>query len=119
MATVGSRASAPTPCAPDVTDEADVVAMVAAVLERHGQLDILVNLAGIYPVASIENETLAGWKRLIEVNLDSTFLCCKHALAPDAQTPLTDGSSTSPRVRSTTARRGSPRMWPPRPACSA
>jgi len=64
----------------DLTREPDVVAMVAAVAERHGQIDILVNLAGIYPPASIEEETLAGWKRLIEVNLDSTFLCCKHAL---------------------------------------
>ena len=64
----------------DLTREPDVVAMVAAVVERHGQVDILVNLAGIYPPASIEEETLAGWKRLIEVNLDSTFLCCKHAL---------------------------------------
>jgi 3-oxoacyl-[acyl-carrier protein] reductase len=64
----------------DVASEPDVVAMVAAVLERYGRLDILVNLAGIYPVASIGDETLAGWKHLIEVNLDSTFLCCKHAL---------------------------------------
>ncbi|HLW94269.1 MAG TPA: SDR family NAD(P)-dependent oxidoreductase [Solirubrobacteraceae bacterium] len=66
----------------DVTSEADVTAMFAVVLERHGKIDILVNLAGIYPAASIEEETLAGWKHLIEVNLDSTFLCCKHALAP-------------------------------------
>ncbi|HEY7966467.1 MAG TPA: SDR family NAD(P)-dependent oxidoreductase [Solirubrobacteraceae bacterium] len=66
----------------DVTDEADVIAMVADVLDRHGQIDILVNLAGIYPVASIEEETLAGWKRLFAVNLESTFLCCKHALPP-------------------------------------
>ncbi|MGH2851631.1 MAG: SDR family NAD(P)-dependent oxidoreductase [Solirubrobacteraceae bacterium] len=68
------------PIRADVASEADVVAMIAAVLERHDRIDILVNLAGIYPVASIEDETLAGWKRLIEVNLDSTFLCCKHAL---------------------------------------
>lgn len=64
----------------DLAREADVVAMVGDVLERHGQIDILVNLAGIYPPASIEEETLAGWKRLFEVNLDSTFLCCKHVL---------------------------------------
>lgn len=64
----------------DVAREADVVAMVAAVLDRHAQVDILVNLAGMYPVASVEDETLAGWKRLFEVNLDSTFLCCKHVL---------------------------------------
>jgi 3-oxoacyl-[acyl-carrier protein] reductase len=64
----------------DVAREADVVAMVAAAVEHHGQIDILVTLAGIYPRASIEEETLAGWKHLIEVNLDSTFLCCKHVL---------------------------------------
>ena len=68
------------PVVADVAREADVLAMVDAVIERHGQLDILVNLAGIYPVASIEQETFAGWRRLMEVNLDSTFLCCKHVL---------------------------------------
>ena len=70
------------PVRADVTREEDVVAMVRTVLERHGRIDILVTLAGIYPPASIEEETLAGWKRLIEVNLDSTFLCCKHVIAP-------------------------------------
>jgi 3-oxoacyl-[acyl-carrier protein] reductase len=64
----------------DLAREADVVAVVGAVLERYAQIDILVNLAGIYPAASIEDETLAGWKHLFEVNLDSTFLCCKHVL---------------------------------------
>ena len=69
------------PLRADVSREADVVAMVAAARKLHGQIDILVNVAGIYPPASIEEETLAGWKHLMEVNLDSTFLCCKHVLA--------------------------------------
>jgi 3-oxoacyl-[acyl-carrier protein] reductase len=64
----------------DVAREADVVAMVGEVLGKHGQIDILVTLAGIYPPASIEEETFAGWRHLMEVNLDSTFLCCKHVL---------------------------------------
>ncbi len=64
----------------DVAVEADVVAMIGAAVERHGRLDILVNNAGIYPVASIDEETLEGWRRLMAINLDSTFLCCKHAL---------------------------------------
>ncbi len=64
----------------DLAREADVVAMVSEALARHGQIDILVNLAGIYPPASIEEETLAGWRHLMAVNLDSTFLCCKHVL---------------------------------------
>ena len=54
--------------------------MVGAVLDDHGQIDILVNLAAIYPFALIEEETLAGWKRMLEVNLDTTFLCCQHVL---------------------------------------
>ena len=44
----------------DVAREADVVKIAGSVLERHGQIDVLVNLAGIYPRASIEEETLEG-----------------------------------------------------------
>ncbi len=65
----------------DVTREEEVVAMFRDVVDRHGRLDILVNAAGAYPLAPIAEETLEGWKRLVEINLDSTFLCCKHAIA--------------------------------------
>jgi len=68
------------PIQADLAREPEVLEMVDAVLARHGQIDILVNLAGIYPRASIEEETFAGWKRLLEINLDATFLCCKHVL---------------------------------------
>ena len=66
--------------AADLASEADVERVVAQTLERHGQIDILVNLAGIYPMALIEDETFAGWKRLHEVNLDATFLTCRAVL---------------------------------------
>ena len=68
------------PLAADLTREADVAAMVATAIARHGRIDALVNLAGIYPPASTEEETLAGWRRVLDANLDTTFLCCKHAL---------------------------------------
>jgi NAD(P)-dependent dehydrogenase (short-subunit alcohol dehydrogenase family) len=64
----------------DVASEPDVEAMVAAAIDGHGRIDILVNNAGIYPVAPIEQETLEGWRRLMAINLDSTFLCAKHVL---------------------------------------
>jgi len=66
--------------AADLTREADVEGLVAHTVERHGRIDILVNLAGIYPLALIEDETFAGWKRLQEVNLDATFLTCRAVL---------------------------------------
>jgi NAD(P)-dependent dehydrogenase (short-subunit alcohol dehydrogenase family) len=66
--------------AADLAREADVDRVVAYVLEQHGRIDILVNLAGIYPMALIEDETFAGWKRLHEVNLDATFLTCRAVL---------------------------------------
>jgi 3-oxoacyl-[acyl-carrier protein] reductase len=66
----------------DLTREEEVRGAVEETIADHGRLDILVNLAGIYPFARVEDETFAGWRRIQEVNLDATFLCCKHALVP-------------------------------------
>ncbi len=65
----------------DVTDEAAVAAAMQRLLERHGRLDILVNAAGITgPTVRIEDYSLADWRRTLDVNLTSTFLCCKAAV---------------------------------------
>ena len=62
----------------DVTRAAEVDAMVKAVLERWGTIDILVNGAGGFhqfaPITEIEE---AEWDRVINLNLKSTFLCTK------------------------------------------
>ncbi len=51
-------------------------------LERsHGRLDGLVNAAGIALLATVEDTDYAAWRRVLAVNLDGTFLGCKHALA--------------------------------------
>lgn len=66
----------------DVTDPEQVDAMVAAVLDRHGALDVAVNCAGIgMPVKAPVGETeYTEWRRLLSVNLDGTFLCMRSQL---------------------------------------
>jgi NAD(P)-dependent dehydrogenase (short-subunit alcohol dehydrogenase family) len=65
----------------DVTDEDAVRLGVERVLGAHGRIDILVNNAGIYPYTPFEELTLAEWRRVLAVNLDSVFLCT-HAVYP-------------------------------------
>ena len=63
----------------DVTSEADWAAVIAEAEARHGRLDGLVNNAGIVHLGSIENTSLADWKRVMAVNADGVFLGCKSA----------------------------------------
>ena len=64
----------------DVTSE-DVVSMTFGELEnRWGQLDILVNAAGIEIEETIENTTLEQWNRIFAINVTGTFLTSKYAL---------------------------------------
>ncbi|MBI4169733.1 MAG: SDR family NAD(P)-dependent oxidoreductase, partial [Acidobacteria bacterium] len=62
----------------DVTVEADVRAMVAAVLERFGRIDILVNNAGIQKAQPLVEMSAEDFDRMIAVHMRGTFLCCRH-----------------------------------------
>jgi NAD(P)-dependent dehydrogenase (short-subunit alcohol dehydrogenase family) len=64
----------------DVAQEAEWQAVVAATLQAFGRLDILVNNAGIGTSVNIEEETLAGWRRLMSINLDAVFLGTQYAI---------------------------------------
>lgn len=64
----------------DVTDESLWKEVIEKATSTFGQLDILVNNAGIGAPASIEDETLEGWRRTIDVNLESVFLGTKYAV---------------------------------------
>jgi NAD(P)-dependent dehydrogenase (short-subunit alcohol dehydrogenase family) len=66
----------------DVTDEQAVAAAVAAVLDAHGRLDVVVNYAGVAGGGPVHMLALEEFRRVTGVNLDGTFLVCKHALAP-------------------------------------
>ena len=63
----------------DVTDEAQVEAMVARARDTFGGVDILVHAAGILGGLSVLDMPLDRWNRQIAVNLTGTFLCTKHA----------------------------------------
>lgn len=66
----------------DVTDEAQVAATVAAVVDSHGSLDIAHNNAGMSGMPVTFSElSIADWSTMIATNLTSVFLCMKHELA--------------------------------------
>lgn len=65
----------------DVSDDADMKAVVAKVVERFGALDIVVANAGINGVwAPIEDITPEEWDQTISVNLRGTYLTIHHAV---------------------------------------
>lgn len=64
----------------DVTNEDDWVALVDWILEEYGQLDVLVNNAGIIIMKSIDEMTLEDFRRQNAVNVDGVFLGIKHGI---------------------------------------
>tara|TARA_B100002049_G_scaffold189791_1_gene146702 strand:+ start:93 stop:881 length:789 start_codon:yes stop_codon:yes gene_type:complete len=65
----------------DVADESAVQSAIEQLVSTHGQLDVLVNNAGIADPFNgpIESLSLADWNRVIGTNLTGYFLCTKHA----------------------------------------
>jgi 3-oxoacyl-[acyl-carrier protein] reductase len=66
----------------DVTSENEVQSAFEQITSTHGRVDILVNVAGgsmhRHP---LEEFPLAHWQAVIDVNLTSTFLCCRAVMA--------------------------------------
>jgi 2-dehydro-3-deoxy-L-rhamnonate dehydrogenase (NAD+) len=66
----------------DVTDYAEVEAAAKAAEGAHGPIDILVTSAGIAgPNRKTWDYPLDAWERIMRINLDGTFHCCR-AVAP-------------------------------------
>jgi NAD(P)-dependent dehydrogenase (short-subunit alcohol dehydrogenase family) len=69
------RHSRPIPA--DVTSPDDVQLLVDEAIASFGRIDVLVNNAGLAPVATVEELSLADWHKVIETNLSSAFYLSK------------------------------------------
>lgn len=64
----------------DITDEANVKSVFAAIRTRHPRIDILVNSAGQAGSSPLAKMDLAHWNSMIAVNLTGTFLCAREVV---------------------------------------
>jgi NAD(P)-dependent dehydrogenase (short-subunit alcohol dehydrogenase family) len=82
--TVGAGAGPGGPALPvitDVTDPGSVAALFAAVGDRWGRVDLLVNNAGVFgPVGPVDEISVAGWRQTVDTNLTGAFLCAQQAV---------------------------------------
>src|SRR5499433_2041416 len=93
----------------DVSDETSVKALVAATMERFGQIDVLVNNAALFAPPQETRCTeidAALWDQVMAVNLRGPFLMVKH-VAPHMQAR---GYGKIINIGSGTAYRGIPWM---------
>lgn len=65
----------------DVREESEWEAVVGAIVDRHGHLDVLVNNAAIDMTKRLDQTTLAEWNNIIAINQTGVFLGMKSAAA--------------------------------------
>jgi 3-oxoacyl-[acyl-carrier protein] reductase len=91
----------------DVADPGSARQAIQNVIEREGQLDVLVNNAGIAglaaPVAEYPEDE---WRRILSIDLDGVFYCCK-AVLPHM---LERGSGRIVNIASISGKEGNPNM---------
>lgn len=88
-------------CVSDVADVASAGRAVAEAIAAFGRLDIVVNSAGVTEAGGIEALDLAGWRKVIDINLWGTIHTCQAAL-PHL---LTAGGGDIVNISSTAGRR--------------
>lgn len=88
----------------DVTSETEWEAVAAWALETHGHIDVLVNNAGIFLAATLEETTLEDFRRVQEVNQVGVFLGMRTVAPP----MVARGSGSIINVSSVAGLMGSP-----------
>ena len=61
-------------CATDVTKRAEVEALIQGAVDGFGRIDVLINNAGIMPIAPIEALKVDEWDRQIDVNSKAFYM---------------------------------------------
>lgn len=64
----------------DVSDSEAVKEAVAASINHFGEIDVLVNNAGINPYGTLTDTTDELWDRVMNINLKSHFLCARECI---------------------------------------
>ncbi len=66
----------------DVTKEEEVKTLVETALDSFGHIDVLYNNAGVMlsQDTSVVENTEELWDKVLDINLKSVFLCCKHTI---------------------------------------
>ena len=65
----------------DVSSEEGWTGVIAAVQQRFGVLNVLVNSAGILLAGDMESGRLADFRRLLQINTESVFIGCQQGMA--------------------------------------
>lgn len=63
-----------------IGDDSGMKSIFASILKDFGQIDVLVNNAGILSTNTFVEETLLCWEQIIDINLTGTFICTKYAV---------------------------------------
>lgn len=87
----------------DVTNDADMAALVDSTLQKFGRLDIAVANAGIVIAGEITDFPVEKWRTVIEVNLTGYFLLAKYAAGP----MIGQKSGTIIQINSKSGKKGS------------
>ncbi len=64
----------------DVTQTAEVAALTKRCLDLWGRIDVLENNVGIVSIGGPVEQSEAEWDKVVDTNLKSMFLTCKHIL---------------------------------------
>ena len=89
-------------CAADVSREDDVARMFSTIAAEFGQLDIMVNNAGIARHEDIFTTSLESWNAVINTHLTGAFLCSREAM----RVMRTQGSGRIIQISSVVAHQG-------------